>query len=549
MVRRFMALFALGLWAALAVAQSWAPHAPIYIYGDEGFTWENGVVAGSGTEEDPYIIEGWTIDTLGYDYGIYIDHTTAHFVIRNCTIRYPQERAGILLSAVRNGRIEGCVVYGGKVAIHLLSASQVTIVGNAIGYCDKGIVISGNSNGNLVYGNSVIACGLPASDEGQGNLWYHEGRGNYWSDYRGQDLDGDGIGDTRYEVVPDAYPLVQPPVELPPEATPLRTLDLGVVGERGLVALAPGSLVRLTSVDVGVGVDKIFYRLDGGGWQEYKQPFPLPGQAVIKMEYYSVDRLGNKEPLRSLTVYLDIQPPVTRILVGDPHYYAEDGKLWATSHTPVQLVSEDESEQANIFYRVDQGEWRQYSEPFTIPGPEGPHKLEYYAIDLYGNREAVQSVVIWKDDSAPSTKAAAEKGGEPPFEEAAPEQPEAPAESGVPAPEAAFRVVLAQAELLENNGVGPDWVLSYRLNGKEGEVQPASLPLVLYSGPAMELALSIVATEEDAALNDTAEGILSLTLPWSPGTYDLDLTVYEDNDKTASQYARWHFSVEVEAGG
>jgi len=559
MVRRFVVLLAVGLWGALAMAQGWAPHAPIYIYGDEGFTWENGVIAGSGTEEDPYVIEGWTIDTLGYDYGIYIDHTTAHFVVRNCVISYPQERAGIFLSAVKNGRIEGCSIYGGRAAIQLLSASNLVITGNAIGYCDKGIIILPGSNDSLIYGNSVIACGLPASDEGQGNRWYYESKGNYWSDYRGQDLDGDGIGDFRYEVVPDAYPLIEPPVELPPEAAPLRTLDLGAVGERGIVALAPGSLVRLTATDVGVGVDKIFYRIDGGGWQEYTQPFPLPGQAVIRMEYYSIDKLGNEEPHRTLTVYLDMQPPVTRILPGDPHYYAEDGKLWATSHTPFQLVSEDESGQANIFYRIDQGNWRQYAEPFTIPGPEGPHKVEYYAIDLYGNRETIQSVVIWKDDSAPATKAAAEEGGEPPFEEAAPEQPEAPEEqlpsapeSAAPAPgkpeSAAFRVTLTQAELLEDSGVGSDWVLSYRLNGSEGEVQPASLPLVLYSGPAVELALTLVATEKDTAQDDTAEGILSFAPPWTVGSYGLDLTVYEDNDQAALKHARWHFTVEVEEG-
>jgi len=566
MSKRWLVFLVLGAWAVLATAQGWAPHAPIYIYGDDAFTWENGVVGGSGTQDDPYVIEGWVIDTLGYDYGIYIDHTTAYFVIRNCQIRYPQERAGILLSAVKNGRIEGCSIYGGRVGIHLLAASGVVITGNAIGYCDKGIIVSTGSDGNVIYGNSVIACGLPASDEGQGNRWYYEGQGNYWSDYRGQDLDGDGIGDSRYEVVPDYFPLIEPPVKLPPEAAPMRTLDLGEVGERGIVALAPGSLVRLTASDVGVGVDKIFYRLDGGEWQEYTGPFTLSGQAgqaMIRMQYYSVDKLGNREPQRMLTVYLDIQPPVTRIVAGDPHYLAEDGKLWATSHTPFELVAEDDSGQSSIFYRIDQGEWHQYTAPFTIPGPEGPHKIDYYSIDLYGNREAVQSSVIWKDDSAPSTEAAAEEGGESPFEGAAPEQPQTGPESVAPAPSESesqteaqaveqeavtFKVTLAQAELVENHGVGSDWTISYRLNGTEGEVQTASLPLVIYTGQAAELALRLSVMEEDAAQNDFAEGILALTLPWTVGTYDLELTVYEDNVQTGDKYARWLFTVEVQEG-
>lgn len=399
----FLGAMLLGL-ALLGLGQGWAPRDPIYIHGDSAFTWENGVVKGSGTPDDPYVIEGWIIDTRGQDYGIYIDGTRAHFVIRNCQIRYPQERAGIFLSNVHNGRIEGNAIFGGKIAIHLLATQNVVITRNAIGFCDYGILIGGASQGNTVCENAIYNCGFPAKDEGMNNSWHCAGKGNYWSDYRGQDLNKDGIGDTSYELVPDLYPLMSPPVALPPEAAPMRTVDLGKVGERGIVALAPGTLVRLVAQDIGVGVDKIFYRLDEGDFLVYTEPFPLPDRAMVRMEYYSVDKLGNREPTKTLTIYLDIHPPVTRIYAGDPSYLAPDGKLWITSRTPVELRSEDASGVANIFYRLDGGDWRHYTGPFTVPGPEGPHKIEYYAIDAYGNREEVQSAILWKDDSAPVTQ-------------------------------------------------------------------------------------------------------------------------------------------------
>ncbi|MEM3341412.1 MAG: hypothetical protein QW728_01835 [Thermoplasmata archaeon] len=61
-------------------------HTPIRIDCDSDFTSENGLCTGSGTESDPYIIENWYIEGLGYGYGIYIGNTTGYFVVRNCTI-------------------------------------------------------------------------------------------------------------------------------------------------------------------------------------------------------------------------------------------------------------------------------------------------------------------------------------------------------------------------------------------------------------------------------------------------------------------------------
>lgn len=58
------------------------PRPPIMIQGDAGFTLPgSGVVAGSGTPDDPFVICGWDIVPLGRD-GIRLDGTTAHAVIR-----------------------------------------------------------------------------------------------------------------------------------------------------------------------------------------------------------------------------------------------------------------------------------------------------------------------------------------------------------------------------------------------------------------------------------------------------------------------------------
>ena len=62
-------------------------HSPIVIDGDDDFTSQNGVTGGSGSIDDPYRIENWSITTDGIaHYGIEIRNTTAFFIIQNCTI-------------------------------------------------------------------------------------------------------------------------------------------------------------------------------------------------------------------------------------------------------------------------------------------------------------------------------------------------------------------------------------------------------------------------------------------------------------------------------
>ena len=81
-------------------------HVPIFINGDNSFTPSNGVSSGSGTADDPYVIENLLIDASG-SHGIWIENTTKHFIIRNCVVENGGgTHWGIYLKNVRNGRIE-----------------------------------------------------------------------------------------------------------------------------------------------------------------------------------------------------------------------------------------------------------------------------------------------------------------------------------------------------------------------------------------------------------------------------------------------------------
>jgi parallel beta-helix repeat protein len=109
-----------------------SPHAPISIVGDNSFTPANGVNGGgTGTENDPYVIENWAINASGAN-GIYIQNTTKYFVIRNCLVENGgSSYSGIGLDNVINGRIENNTCENNlNFDIALFSSSSNTLTNN-----------------------------------------------------------------------------------------------------------------------------------------------------------------------------------------------------------------------------------------------------------------------------------------------------------------------------------------------------------------------------------------------------------------------------------
>src|SRR3990172_10723303 len=94
-----------GLAGPPGPAPAYTPHAPIQIFSNGDFTAANGVVRGSGTAGDPYMIEGWEIAAASS--GIAIRDTDKFFVIRNVYIHgSPMGYSGVWLGFLSNGRVE-----------------------------------------------------------------------------------------------------------------------------------------------------------------------------------------------------------------------------------------------------------------------------------------------------------------------------------------------------------------------------------------------------------------------------------------------------------
>ena len=134
---------------------------------------------------------------------------------------------GIHLSGSSNNNIRFNVVSNNNVGIALeYSSNRNNIEYNNVMLSDGGLVLDNSSDNNLYLNNFVDNTNNVWYSFDSTNIWnspeqitytyngniYTNYLGNYWDDYIGIDTDGDGIGDTPYNIDGDKdnYPLMQP---------------------------------------------------------------------------------------------------------------------------------------------------------------------------------------------------------------------------------------------------------------------------------------------------------------------------------------------------
>jgi parallel beta-helix repeat protein len=106
-----------------------------------------------------------------------------------------------------NNAIVSSYAYG----IYLRYGSNNTFVGNLIAHNMWGVHIDSGCRDNKYYHNNFVENTNQIEVFAGPNVWDNGTEGNYWSNYNGSDIDGDGIGD---EYVPwenvDGHPLMEP---------------------------------------------------------------------------------------------------------------------------------------------------------------------------------------------------------------------------------------------------------------------------------------------------------------------------------------------------
>lgn len=194
---------------------------------------------------------------------------------------------GVELRYSRGNRVEDSSITRAIRALYLVSADNNVVTGNVIASSKVGIHLS-RSNGNLIALNQIRDNEVQASTvRSSANRWDNGTHGNFWSDYKGWDADGDGIGDKPYVIDTgnvDRHPLVRP------YASYVEIAVASPYGEAsGSGRYKRGQMVELTVtpslLDLGNGTRRVFE-----GWYigadkvSSDASYSFPAEKPVKVE-------------------------------------------------------------------------------------------------------------------------------------------------------------------------------------------------------------------------------------------------------------------------
>lgn len=161
-----------------------------------------------------------------------------------------------------------------------------------------------------------------------------------------------------------------------------------VHNDRSGMVFSPRTYIKLSSVDVTAGLNRIGYQIDNGPETVFGEKIDLSKleDGPHTINFYGYDNVKNKEDDQVIEFYLDrTEPKVEATIVGDQ--YQNRGRVFVSTRTKVKLIAEDNKAGVKtVKYSIGGAGEKTYYEPFLLDKKQGNQVITYYAVDKVNNR-------------------------------------------------------------------------------------------------------------------------------------------------------------------
>jgi hypothetical protein len=214
--------------------------------------------------------------------------------------------------------------------------------------------------------------------------------------YRASDRVGNVEKDNRLDLIVDTTP-PQSNVKVNGSAKP------EMIGGKSYLSVNDSVSFELSAEDPMSMVKKMYMSIDNQPWTEYTHPIFFLQEGPHTLKYYSEDVVGNKESVRSLSIYtISVAPRSIATAMG--RVVNTGGINFGTRDFQLKLeAKENVAGLERIEFKVDaEPNFETYLDPIRFKST-GMHTVIYRAVDRAGNFEPTRTYTVSILDTAPET--------------------------------------------------------------------------------------------------------------------------------------------------
>ena len=193
-------------------------------------------------------------------------------------------------------------------------------------------------------------------------------------------------------------------IDMAPAITTLSPDKRFSYGENELYYMSGNAYLKLIGNDELVGPEKTFYQIDRKKIQKYKRRlnFKKLSEGKHKIEYFTVDLLGNKENPITQFIYVDKTNPKIKFTI-DKAFHVSGDVTYVTKESRFTIVgSDDGAGMKEVFYNFNEDpNWMEHTQPFELSSTLKYQTINYWGSDKVSNKTDTIKMPVVLDNDLP----------------------------------------------------------------------------------------------------------------------------------------------------